>query len=111
LGGIFIVTITDNCLKTDQDTVVVTVDDCALIIPNIITPNGDGINDALYFRNLEKFPNSSILIFNRWGNKIYESANYANNWSPDTSDGVYYFILNVSDGRTFTSYFQVIKSK
>jgi gliding motility-associated-like protein len=111
MGGIFIVTITDKCLKSDNDTVMVTVDDCALNIPNIVTPNGDGVNDALYFKNLDKYPNSSIAVFNRWGNRIMESSNYNNQWVPDVVDGVYYFILTVSDGRNFSGYFQVLKHK
>ncbi|MBC7865189.1 MAG: choice-of-anchor L domain-containing protein [Bacteroidia bacterium] len=111
MGGVFVLTVTDKCFNSDNDTVLVVVDDCALIIPNIITPNGDGINDALYFKNLDKYPNSSIGVYNRWGNKIYENANYTNNWVPDVADGVYYYILTISDGRNFSRYFQVIKGK
>lgn len=111
IGGIFIITVTDQCLKTANDTVVVTIEDCVLNIPNIVTPNGDGVNDFLYFENLDKYPNSVIVVFNRWGNKIMESPNYNNQWVPDAVDGVYYFILTVADGRNFSSYFQVIRPK
>lgn len=111
VGGIFIVNVADMCMQTDADTVIVTVDDCALNIPNIVTPNGDGINDQLYFRNLEKYPNSSLAVYNRWGTKVFESTNYNNAWVPDVIDGVYYFILTVSDNRNFSGYFHVLKHK
>lgn len=66
-----------------------------IIIPNIFTPNGDGHNDFLVFKNLEYFENN-LQVFNRWGTKIYEKENYKNEWNGDgVSDGTYYFILEI----------------
>jgi gliding motility-associated-like protein len=63
-------------------------------IPNIITPNGDGYNDVFYIENLDKIPDKKLLIFNRWGKKIYENNNYQNDWDGEGfSDGVYYYVL------------------
>ncbi len=68
-----------------------------IVVPNIFTPNGDLDNEYLAFKNLHFFPGTSLTIFNRWGNKIYEQADYQNNWKGDgQSDGVYYFILENS---------------
>jgi gliding motility-associated-like protein len=65
-----------------------------LQIPNVFTPNGDGKNDLLAFKNIEYFPNTALTIYNRWGNKIYTSTDYRNDWNGGGhSDGVYYFIL------------------
>ena len=70
-------------------------------VPNIFTPNGDGFNDYFVFRNLEFFPNSQLLVYNRWGQKLFESNDYDNKWNGGkVSDGVYYFILNLSDGNS-----------
>ena len=79
---------------------------CDIKVPNIITPNGDGIND--YFKIVLKgsnedyylsFPNSTLLIYNRWGKKIYESNNYQNDWNGNgAADGVYYWTLELNDG-------------
>lgn len=70
----------------------------SISVPNVITPNGDAHNEYLVFDNLDQFPNSRILIYNRWGNLIYENANYLNNWNAmDVNDGVYYFVLYVAD--------------
>jgi len=87
------VTTADGCLSTlIKDYTINSV----LNIPNVITPNGDGINDLLVFGNLEFYPQSSLRIFNRWGELLFEIADYKNNWDGQfMSDGVYYFILEV----------------
>ncbi len=92
-SGSYYVAVTGLC-NTATDTVEVTAEICDIIVPNVITPNGDGFNDVLVFEGLEHYPNSSLVVFNRWGNKIYESSDYQNDWSPtDISDGTYFFIL------------------
>ena len=90
-----------------EDEVEITAMNCDVEVPNIITPNGDGSNDnfKIVLKGTtkdfyESFPNSQILIFNRWGKKIYESNNYQNDWSgEDLSDGVYYWTLKLADGK------------
>jgi gliding motility-associated-like protein len=84
----------------------VTTKPCDVKVPNIITPNGDGVND--YFKIILKgsnedyymsFPGSTLLIYNRWGKKIYESNNYQNDWNGEgAADGVYYWTLELEDG-------------
>jgi gliding motility-associated-like protein len=67
-----------------------------ILVPNVITPNGDGQNDALVFTNLEFFPGSKLKIYNRWGEVVYESDDYRNDWRGGVSDGTYYFVLSVA---------------
>ena len=75
---------------------------CYLELPNIITPNGDDKNDKFEITGIEYFPNSTMLIYNRWGKKIFESTNYNNDdqcWDArNLADGVYYFVLKVNYG-------------
>jgi gliding motility-associated-like protein len=68
---------------------------CDLVIPNVFTPNGDGINDVFEILNLEHYPMAQIVIYNRWGNKVFEHSDYYNNWwdGQDHSDGVYYYVI------------------
>lgn len=61
-------------------------------MPNIITPNGDNINDVIDFGNYP-FSSLSVTIFNRWGEKVYESVDPKNVWSPNVNDGVYFYTL------------------
>ncbi len=70
-------------------------------IPNMVTPNGDGFNDQWEI-DLDKFPNAQVTIFDRWGEIVYESQNYANDWAGTfkntgrkVADGTYFYILKV----------------
>jgi gliding motility-associated-like protein len=65
--------------------------------PNIITPNGDQINDFLAFNYLEFYPENHLVIVNRWGNTVYETDGYKNNWDGDNLvEGIYFYKLNVT---------------
>ena len=83
-----------------EDKIVVTTEHCLVQPPNVITPsNVDGHNDFFVIDGLANFPNTELVVFNRWGKKIYESKNYQNDWNgDDAADGVYYWILNLADG-------------
>ncbi|GAL86632.1 hypothetical protein CHU_2528 [Sporocytophaga myxococcoides] len=78
----------------------------ALFIPNLITPNGDGKNDA--FKIVEEknydnkmFPEGSFVeIYNRWGSRVYEAKNYDGTWKADNiADGIYYYYLKTGCGQ------------
>ncbi|MEI6060784.1 MAG: gliding motility-associated C-terminal domain-containing protein [Bacteroidota bacterium] len=77
-----------------------------LKIPGVITPNGDGINESFTILNESKtgsgeeikvtteFEHMELLVFDRWGRKLYADSNYKNDWSAKgVPDGAYYFIL------------------
>lgn len=73
-------------------TASITVTDCT-DIPNIITPNGDGRNDAFVLRGL-RAADWRCRIFNRWGRLIFEVDSYQNNWSAaGQPDGTYFYQL------------------
>ncbi|MBI3509017.1 MAG: gliding motility-associated C-terminal domain-containing protein [Bacteroidetes bacterium] len=83
-----------------------------VIAPNVVTPNGDNVNDVLVFTNLDKRPHSSLLVYNRWGNLIYESNNYQNDWKPNVNDGVYYYVLSGPYiEKPMKGFFHVIRDK
>ncbi|RFZ86011.1 hypothetical protein DYU05_01180 [Mucilaginibacter terrenus] len=79
---------------------VQTPDPSGLIkVPNIITPNGDGKNDVFEVKGISSFPGSRLLIFNRWGNEVYKSEDYSNNWDASgLAEGTYYYLLELKTG-------------
>ena len=88
------VTVTGLC-NSVSDTAVVTTLECIIDAQNVITPNGDGNNDFLIFEGIEHFPGSKLEVFNRWGQRVYESDNYNNDWSPtDLNAGTYFYVFN-----------------
>jgi large repetitive protein len=68
---------------------------------NVITPNGDGVNETLTILNFDPNAagnNSSIVIYNQWGDVVYRAAPYRNDWegkyeNNPLPDGTYYFIF------------------
>ncbi len=108
--GTYTIIVTDQCNKKDTITTDIKIVDCNVIVPNVVTANGDNKNDIFKINGLENFPNSNLTVFNRWGSKIYSNNNYQNDWSPDNSDGTYFYVLEVSDGRKLNGFFQLFKN-
>jgi gliding motility-associated-like protein/uncharacterized repeat protein (TIGR01451 family) len=81
-----------------SDTVSVNVTSVNLDAPNVVTPNGDGKNDFLIVPGIENYPGSKVSIYNRWGNEVYHSENYDNDWAGrGLSEGTYFYMLNRID--------------
>jgi gliding motility-associated-like protein len=91
-------------------------------VPNGITPNGDGVNDQLVFDLLlnnppDAFPDNEIIIFNRWGDVVFQAKPYLNDWSGrnkgghELPQGTYYYILrlNIADGEIIRGDITVLK--
>ena len=75
-------------------------------IPNIITPNGDLLNDT--FRPRFSCQPTTLEVYSRWGQRVYQSADYHNDWNGgNLPDGIYYFLLRDADGRRQKSWLEV----
>ncbi|GEO07384.1 hypothetical protein AAE02nite_50480 [Adhaeribacter aerolatus] len=81
-----------------------------LKVPNVITPNNDGFNDTFFIQGVDS-KEWKLELFNRWGQLIYRSNNYENDWTGTNSpDGVYYYKLTHSaDKRVLTGWLEKIK--
>jgi gliding motility-associated-like protein len=73
---------------------------------NGVSTNNDGINDVWKIKGIEKYPDNTVIIFNRWGDKLREFANYNNtthSWDGKNEhgdpmpDGTYFYILDVKN--------------
>ncbi|MFN0032932.1 MAG: gliding motility-associated C-terminal domain-containing protein [Flavobacteriales bacterium] len=105
LGSSITVTGTaSNICGSDQATFVLLPDVCALKIPNIITANTDNLNDFFYILGLENYSDVKLNVFNRWGQSVYESSDYKNDWYPgELTEGTYYYTMTLPFG-TKTEY-------
>lgn len=101
----------DDCGLMDFDSQLITVlPPCIIEIGNIITPNGDGVNDFFKIKSMEYHPNSLLTIFDRWGRKVYENQNYANDWNADgLSEGTYFYTLEVPEDKKYNGFVQVLR--
>lgn len=97
-NGSYTVTVEDDCNMAE--TLVINVNaGCTITIPNVFTPNGDGSNDAFVIEGILGTSNT-VRIWNRWGNIVYETTDYRNNWrGNDLPDGTYFYevIINGED--------------
>lgn len=75
-----------ECRDTSESTILLVND--YLQFPNVVTPNGDGMNDKFIIRNLVNglgYPNNSLAIYDRWGKRVFYKENIATEedfWDP-----------------------------
>ncbi|MFC7526102.1 gliding motility-associated C-terminal domain-containing protein [Parapedobacter sp. GCM10030251] len=80
-------------------TVTIVVAPEPLHIPNVFTPNGDGKNDVFEIQGMEAFDRVEIAVVNRWGNEVYRSADYQNDWNGGSlNEGTYYYAIKTHKG-------------
>lgn len=111
-------------LVCDTANVYITIDGKLIdfVIPEGFTPDGDGTNDVFILPNLALYPNTEVIIFNRWGAKVFESNDYQNDWDgrsqsslnvggDELPEGTFYYIINMGgtledgiSGETFKGY-------
>ena len=110
--GVYWVVATSEC-GNSSDTVFIDVIkcDCSLYVPNTFTPNGDGLNDIFLPIHDCKFLEYEFMVFNRWGERIFETQHTEKGWDGKynkllVQDGVYVWRINIrdSDG-TYNNYY------
>jgi gliding motility-associated-like protein len=72
-------------------------------IPNTFSPNGDGINDTWNIEALVTYPESSTMVFDRYGKLVYKSTGYSKAWDGTYNNsrlpgGTYYYIIDLKNG-------------
>lgn len=108
-NGTYTITATDECPRTVTQTITVDAG-CKIIIPNVITPNGDGQNDKFVVEGIKGRENR-VQIWDRWGKEVLNTVNYQNNFSAnDLHDGVYFYAIRVKE-QDYTGHLQVLGSK
>jgi gliding motility-associated-like protein len=104
-AGLYTVTVWDQngCYVSDS-VQIESLNETCLVIPNIISPNDDGINDVWNIGLIELYPKIEIKIFNRWGETIWKSdKGYTRPWD-GTSNGSplpvdsYHYIIDLHNG-------------
>ncbi len=104
----------NNGCGTDRDTVFVKVYP-NIKIPNVFTPNGDGVNDTWQIEALEAYPTFELLLFNRYGQLIFTSKSAARPWDGKVAGrpvptGTYYFTLDLKQaGLKHSGFVDVIR--
>ena len=74
-----------------------------IVVPQLITPNGDGKNDVWIIQNIQQYPEIKVWVYNRWGNLVYQSQPYNNDWNGYYTEGG-----NVNGPLPASTYFYLI---
>jgi gliding motility-associated-like protein len=99
-----VITDKNGCNASKVIIVDNTVSERCLVIPTIITPNNDGVNDTWQIKNIDLFPNAEVFIFTRWGKLVFHSKNLAANpWNGTFRGSLlptdsYHYVLHLNDG-------------
>ena len=95
------VTAPNGCTATDSALVTVVP---TVVIPNGFTPNADGKNDTWIIDFIELFPDCEVEVYNRWGEQLFRSVGYRQQWDGRYRDGyvpvgTYYYVIELNDER------------
>jgi gliding motility-associated-like protein len=97
-----------GCTDTARFEFIVVENKSSLVIPNVFTPNGDGLNETFSFQE-EGIATINVIIFNRWGREVYSWSATGKGWDGKSTDGnelpegVYLYVVKASgvDGKTY----------
>lgn len=89
-----------HCTASDSLSVKILRD---IYPPNVFTPNGDGVHDVWDIANLAYYSKATIQVYNRYGQKVYNSWGYNKPWDGTMNGkplpaGTYYYIINMGQG-------------
>jgi gliding motility-associated-like protein len=107
LSGCYLVTAIDSFENESEPSVRLCLDECSnYMLPNVFSPNGDGINDLYRPQRTSYVNRVEMTIFNRWGVQVYYTEDPDINWDGKVNDsdrlvspGVYYYICDVHELR------------
>ena len=93
------VTSAEGCIASDA--VLVTVSP-TIVFGSGFSPNNDGANDLWQIDYIERYPNCTVEVYNRWGELLFQSVGYHDKWDGTFKGkplpvGTYYYIINLND--------------
>lgn len=99
-----------------SETTPIKLDPLPTYVPAGFSPNGDGINDKFVVQNANG-KHVSLEMYNRWGNRVYKSDDYKNDWGgevtegfflgKDIPDGTYYYIIIIDRNDKYAGFITV----
>jgi gliding motility-associated-like protein len=106
--NVFRWTVANPGCPSSTDDVIITLEEP--FIPNAFSPNNDGINDTYVIPAAEYYNNVQLSIFNKWGNVVYSSGSYRNDWNGTNDQGApltddtYYYLLDLLPGLQYKGF-------
>jgi gliding motility-associated-like protein len=109
-GATATVLVSSPALSGCTTTLLVSPKDTCLAFYNIITPNGDALNDLFVIHNIDQHPGTQLTIFNRWGREVYHADDYRNTYDgAGSSAGLYYYHCLLANGTIHKGWFELVR--
>lgn len=110
-------TVTNNagCSARDSLRIRVITETREIKVPNVFSPNGDGVNDYWLINFLNTYANCRVQVFNRYGQKVFESNGYSTPWNGTFKNqplpfGTYYYVIELRKGmKALTGYVTLVR--
>ena len=106
-AGTYSVTVTDDagCITSGEVIVTDGTDPC-FFVPGGLSPNGDGNNDTWGVTGLDNYPDASVMIYNRWGQLLYDVGPDGPPWDgmylgEELPTADYYYVIDLGNGEVF----------
>ncbi len=101
---VYTLTVVDrhSCIASDSVKITIKLREFKGIVANLLTPNGDGVNDSWYIQDILNYPANEVFIYNIYGSLVYTKKGYTNDWQGTYNgsplpDGTYYYVLKFDD--------------
>ncbi|WP_338762121.1 PKD domain-containing protein [Bernardetia sp. ABR2-2B] len=105
-AGTYTITLkASNGVCDQEQTTTVTVDN--VLPPNVITPNGDGLNETFVLDKANA--GWKLQIYDRWGTEVFSADDYNNDWGSKAKPAMYYYYLTSPDGDTCRGWIHVLQ--
>lgn len=93
----------ENGCSASASVTITVIDEFELIPNKVLTPNADGQNDTWIIKNIQRFPNAEVIVYDRWGIEVFRRRGYDNSWQGTAKanqlpEGVYYFVIELNNG-------------
>ncbi|MGF1925064.1 MAG: cadherin-like beta sandwich domain-containing protein, partial [Bacteroidia bacterium] len=103
-----------GCTSTQSFSVTVLEDFTMLSAVNILSPNGDGVNDFWIVNNIELYPKNEVKIVDRAGRAVFSMKGYDNKWNGmvrgiPLAVGTYYYIVDFGNEKTLKGFITILK--
>ncbi|MBW4890627.1 gliding motility-associated C-terminal domain-containing protein [Mucilaginibacter sp. HMF5004] len=85
-----------------------------LVTNNVITPNGDGINDTWNIVNIEFYKTNNVKVFDKAGKIVFSQSGYLNTWDGSyngapLTQGTYQYVVDLGNGTKYTGYISIVR--
>lgn len=95
-SGTYWVQVTDNNGCINNDTININMLHCNLNLGNVMTPDDNGLND-MFFAGGEDLKQFHLIVYNRWGQNVYETSTVNDKWRCECNAGTYYYVIEAVD--------------